>query len=357
MKITLADQYGMARNRHGIMERTYDGEVEFEIRSAKTHAVLEVIRCHNIIKVFAKEIFAHCIPSQEVWDPNFNGGTGDWVDSGLNLGQYSPKYIIFGASYDVNGLPLDTADTRFYIYDDVSQSYVPRALDVGATFNGGLINPIPIAEPVRPLKRIERIYFEPSYQPAGVPLLQSDVRAINNVLVLETTLQQDEYNGFGLTAYDYFTITEVGLVGAPQIGLVGNCGVDPHSLFVNGNAGIGLECSTSGTATITLTAANPLNMINMIQEGDQIMIVAHGGTITANTLGQVSPYYLVISKVNGGSDIVLDRTPVDFNNVPLTGNIAVFQDQFRLFSHRIMVSPIKKSADFEITCRWRILID
>jgi hypothetical protein len=275
----------------------------------------------------------------------------------IDIDEYAPKYICLGASYDANGLPLDTADTRYYNFDTVSQSYVPIALDVGAAYDGGLINAIPISEPTRPLKRIERIYFEPSYQPAGVPLLQDDVRAINNVIVFETVLESDEYNGFGLTPQDFFTLTEVTLVGAPAIGSVGTCECDPHDIFLQGAAGISLQCNTSGTATISLDDTVLPNYVNHIQEGDQVKLVQAGGGITATTLGQVSPYYLVISKQSGGRDIVLDRTPINSSNVPLSGKVGVFQDTFRIFSHRILVSPVKKSSDYEITIRWRIIMD
>ena len=349
--IRLGEQYGVDRRGR----RTYDGEVEFEIRLARTGQLVDRIRSHNIIKIFAKEILAHRIPYSKVWDPNANGGVGAWVEHSIDIDEYAPKYICFGASFDVNGFPLDTADTRFYYYDDISRSYVARTLDVGATNDGGLINAIPIAEPIRPLKRIERIYFEPSYQPAGVPLLQDDVRAINNVLVLETVLRKDEYNGFQNN--DFFTITEVGLVGAKEVTVVGACECNPRDIFLEGNAGVALGCYTSGAATITLDETTPINLINLIKEGDQVKLVAEGGDKQAGTLGQVSPYYLVISKAPGGRDITLDRTPVNFNNVPLEGKVGAFRDGFKLFSHRLLRSPVKKSIDYEITVRWRILMD
>jgi hypothetical protein len=30
------------------------------------------------------------------------------------------------------------------------------------------------------------------------------------------------------------------------------------------------------------------------------------------------------------------------------------RDGFRIFSHRVLATPIKKSSDFEIVVRWRI---
>lgn len=351
--VQLSDQYGMARNRQGAY-RTYDGEVEIEVRSSHTGALIDRSRSHNIIKIFAKEIIAHRIPYSKVWDPTANGGVGAWLAHGIDIDEFALKYITFGASFDANGAPLDTADSRFYYYDDVSSTYVSRTLDVGATNNGGLINAIPIAEPNRPLKRIERVYFQPSYQPAGVPLLQDDVRAVNNVLVLETVLRKDEYNGFGVTNQDFFTITEVGLVGAKEIGTVGACECNPRDIFLTGDDGVALGCYTSGTATITLDENVDSGLVGLIKEGDQVKIVAENGNKDAGILGQVSPYYLVLQKSSGGRDIVLDRTPVNSSNVPLSGKVGVFRDGFKLFSHRLLAQPVKKSIDFEVTVRWII---
>ena len=49
--------------------------------------------------------------------------------------------------------------------------------------------------------------------------------------------------------------------------------------------------------------------------------------------------------------------PVDDNNTPITGVVGVYRDGFRIFSHRILKSPIKKSSDFEIVVRWRIILN
>ena len=74
-------------------------------------------------------------------------------------------------------------------------------------------------------------------------------------------------------------------------------------------------------------------------------------------LNQLNPYYLVISKAVGGRDITLDRVPVDVDNAPIAGDIGVLRDGFRIFSHRILKTPVKKSEDFEITVRWRIIMN
>ncbi len=354
-RIILPEQYGTQRTPRGFI-KSYLGELEFEIRD-KHGRTLNRWREPNIIKIFAKEILSHRVPYSKVWDPNAGTGTGAWVAHDLDLDEFALKYIVFGASFDQSGNPLDTADTRFYTQDSVSGSFVPISLGVGAEFDGGLINPIPITEPNRPLKRIERIYFEPSYQPAGTPLLQSDVRALNNVVVLETTLQKNEYNGLGNTVSNFFTLAEVALVGAAEIGSVGACDCNPRDIFLTGDTtGLAQLVHANGTATVNLDLSESL--VDLVKEGDQIKLVQAGTTAAAeSTAGQISPYYLVMAKVLGGRDITLDRVPVDGDNVPLTGDLGLLRDGFRIFSHRILKSPVKKSEDFEIVVRWRIILN
>jgi hypothetical protein len=342
--LTLGEGYGF---------REYQGEIEFEIRD-KNHRVLERIREPNIVKIFAKEILSHSIPHTKLWDPNAGGGVGDWVTHSIDLDEFAVKYIAFGASFDDDGNPLDTADTRFYTEDSVVGGFVPISLGTGAEYDGGLINPVPISEPVRPLKRIERIFFEPSYQPAGTPLLQEDVRAMNNVVVLETTLLKSEYNGLGLTSSDFFTLTEVALVGAAEVGSVGACECAPRDIFLTGSGGTALLANAPGTATVSLDPSE--TEVDLIKEGDQVKIVAPGSTAEDDSiLNQLNPYYLVINKALGGRDITLDRTPVDVDNVTLSGDIGLLRDGFRIFSHRVLRTPVKKSEDFEIVVRWRII--
>lgn len=353
-KIELGEDFGIKRTSKGYV-KAYSGELEFEIRD-RTGRTLEKWREPNLVKIFAKEIFAHRLPHSKVWDPSANGGAGDWVTHDIDLAEFAAKYIVFGASFDEDGNPLDTADERYYTFDSITNSYVPIRLGTGAEYDGGLINPIPIAEPSRPLKRIERIYFENSYQPAGTPLLQADVRAMNNVVVLETTLLKEEYNGLGITTSDFFTITEVALVGAAETGSVGACECDPRDIFLTGNSdGTSQLAQANGTATINLDPGEPL--VDLIKEGDQIKIVETGTTAAADQiLDQVTPYYLVVSKALGGRDITLDRTPVDSDNNALSGEIGVYRDGFRIFSHRILKSPVKKTGDFEIVVRWRLIM-
>ncbi len=336
--------------------RTYRGEVEFEIRDLNGRT-LSLQREPNLIKIQAKEILSHRLPHDRVWDPNASGGAGAWVAHTIDLDEFAAKYIVFGASFDSDGNPLDTADTRFYVNDTVTGGFIPITLGVGAEYDGGLINAVPISEPTRPLKKVERIFFESSYQPAGTPLLEADVRAMNNIVVLETTLRKAEYNGLGLTASDFFTITEVALVGAAERDSVGACECDPRDIFLTGSAdGDPFVASTSGGATISLDSSE--TEVNAINEGDQIKIVAVDSTAADDLiLGQVNPYYLIVSKAAGGRDMVLDRTPVDSSNTALTGNVGVFRDGFRVFSHRILKSPVKKSEDFEIVTRWRIIMN
>jgi hypothetical protein len=341
------------------------GELEFIIRD-KTGRIVESRKEENIVKIFAKEILSHRLTHKNIWDPSSNSGAGAWVDSGINIDDFSPKYIVFGASYDENRIPNDTADARYYIPDPINGGTLPIALSPGAEYQGGLINAIPVAEPGRPLKRIERIFFEPSYQPAGTPFLQPDVRAINNIVVFETILRKEDYNGFGMTSTDYFTITEVALVGAPEIGSIGACECDPRTLFLQGDAeGYPLPVILTGSSTISLDSSVAIGDVDLIKEGDQIRITATGETganagfqgTSSDTLDQVDPFYLVVRKAEGGHDITLDRVPVDSSNTAIIGTYGAQRDVFRIFSHRILKFPLKKSEDFEITVRWSIIMN
>lgn len=347
--INLSDNYGTNGRA-----RTYNGELEF-IYKDRHGRVIGNHREPNLVKIFAKEMLSHRLPYSKVWDPTAGVG-GDWVTHNIDLDEFAAKYICFGASFDDQGNPLDTADTRFYTADSVIGGFVPISLGVGAEYDGGLINAVPISEPTRPLKRIERVFFESSYQPSGTPLLQDDVRAINNVVVLETTLTKDEYNGLGLTSSDFFTITEVALVGAAEIGSVGACECNPRDIFLTGSVdGDAFLASASGTATVSLDPSE--SEVDAIMEGDQVKIVSTGSTAAADEIiDQLNPYYLVVSKVLGGRDIVLDRTPVTSSNVAITGQVGVLRDGFRIFSHRILKSPVKKSESYEIVVRWRIIL-
>lgn len=354
--ISFTDQMGPSLDHRGNKLSPYQGEIEFIIKD-KHGRVIDSIRQPNIVKIFAKEMLSHRLPYSKIWDRNANSGAGGWVAHDIDINEYAAKYICFGASFDNDGVPLDAEDSRYYIKDSITGGYTPITLGVGAEYDGGLINPIPLAEPTRPLKRIERIYYESSYQPAGTPLLQEDVRAINNIVVLETTLLTSEYNGFGLTTNDFFTLTEVALVGAKELNTIGACNCAPRDLFLTGDYnGSGFKANASGTTTITLdpTALN----INDIKEGDQIKITEFDTTAAEDAIAnQLNPYYLVINKAIGGRDIVLDRVPVDADNIPLTGDVGVYRDGFKIFSHRILRSPVKKSADFEIVVRWRIIMN
>jgi hypothetical protein len=355
-KIALQEQYGFKLDSSGRHYKACQGEVEFIVKD-KRGRIINTVRESNIVKIFAKEILAHRLPHTKVWDINANGGLGGWVAHSIDIEEFAAKYICFGASFDVNGNPLDSADTRFYLEDSVAGGYIPITLGVGAEYDGGLINAVPIAEPLRPLKRIERVFFESSYQPSGTPLLQDDVRAINNIVVLETTLLKEEYNGLGMTTSDFFTLTEVALVGAEERDSVGACECSPRDIFLTGDSNdLAFQAIASGTTTVSLDPA-AVNIDN-IREGDQVKLVARDTTATDDLiLNQLNPYYMVISKVVGGRDIVLDRVPVDTDNVPLTGEIGILRDGFRIFSHRILKSPVKKSEDFEIVVRWRIILN
>jgi len=353
MQIELPEQYGTNGGA-----RAYRGEIEIEVRD-KHGRTVNKMRDHNIVKIFAKEILAHRMAHSKVWDPTASSGDGAWVASGIDTEEdMAAKYILFGASFDENGIPLDTTDPRYYTLDPVTNTYVPISLGVGAEYGGGLINAVPIAEPSRSLKKIERIYFEPTYQPAGTPLLQDDVRAMNNIVVLETTLRKEEYNGFGLTDSDFFTITEVALAGGKEFDTVGSCECTPKELFLEGKSdGTAITTTLTGTSTITIDPAD-IAYVDVIKEGDQVKLVDVGNTAQDDvTLDQVNEHYLVISKAVGGSDIVLDRTPTDSEGAALTGQVGAFRNTLRLFSHRILKVPFKKSSDFEIIVRWRIIMN
>lgn len=328
------------------------GIIEFIIKDKNGNVVGRHVE-HNIIKIFAKEMLSHRIPSSEIWNPNANSGLGDWELSGIDLTEeFSARYILFGASFDENNVPLDTDDSRFYQIDTVTGIPAPIRLGPGAEFGGDLINPIPFADPGRPLKRVESITFEPTFQPSFTPFLQDDVRAINNIVVLETTLRLDEYNGFGLTSNDFFTITEVALAGGKRITDLGvtDCEKTPSELFTDGDVQL---ASAAGTDVVSLDSITGTGGIDNIKAGDQIEIVATDGS----EIPQVSPFYLVQSKAAGGKDLVLDRVPTDSDGNAITGDIGVLRSTLRIFSHRILSVPLRKSSSFEIICRWRLIFN
>jgi hypothetical protein len=291
-----------------------------------------------------KESMAHTVIYDKVWDPLGGTGAGAWVESHPQ-DDFKIKYMLLGASFDENGVPLDANDERYYQRDDITGLYKPIQLLPGADYDGSLINAIPIDEQNnRPLKKIENVYWEPTYQPAGTPLLQPDVRAINNILVVETTLTEDEYNGFGLVESDHFTITEVALSAGIEIGSVVDCDVDPRDLFLEGP----YAATASGGDVITLNNAADNDKLSM---GDQIKLVPNSTETSID--GQVSPYYLILDKQASGSDITLDRTPMEGSSA-IAGDVNVWRDTLRIFSHRILSTPAKKSSSFTITIRWRI---
>lgn len=334
------------------------GEIEFIFKDRNGCVVGKQVQ-PNLIKIFAKEILSHQMPYSKIWNPNASSSSGAWEDSGIDpLEEFAPKYILFGASYDENGVKLGFDDDRYYTQDPVTGQFTPKRLNPGAEFDGGLINGIPLAEPFRPLKRVESISFEPTYQPSGTPLLQDDVRAINNVVVLETTLTTDEYNGFGLTGSDSFSITEVALAGGKVLNSIGSCECTPRNLFLEGPSSdpdVPLAATASGGDVITIDSSE--TEVNLIKEGDQIKIGTQDSSGTFDELDQVSPFYLVVSKQVGGRDIQLDRAVVDSDNSAITGSIGVFRDTLRIFSHRILDVPVDKSSILEVLVRWRIVMN
>jgi hypothetical protein len=349
--------------------REYKGEIEFIIKDLRGRVIDRHIE-PNIVKVFAKEILSHRLGASQVWDPGANNGVGAWIPSPIDPNEdFAAKYILFGASYDSSGVPLDVNDPRYYNIDPVTQTPIPVRLTPGAEYGGGLINAIPLAEPNRPLKRIENVSFEATYQPVGTPQLSPDVRAMNSIVLFETTLRNTEYNGFGLTPSDFFTITEVALAAGKQLGPIGACELDPKDLFIEGNDDrTPLLAIASGTDTISLDPT--VTNVDLIKTGDQVKLTSYpagsgfgsvGGGSSGpggnDSLDQVSPYYLVINKNPGGRDITLDRVPTNAAQTPITGNIGVYRDTLRIFSHRVLDSPVKKFSQVEIICRWRIIFN
>jgi len=351
-------------DKHGTV-----GIIEFIIKDRNGRVVDHIVE-KNVIKVFAKEMLSHRLPSSEVWDPEANGGSGGWVDTNIDPDEeYAARYILFGASFDDNGTALGTDDTRFYQQDAVTGQFVPVRLTPAATNDGGLINAIPIAEPDSPLKRIESISFNNTYQPTGSPLVDGDVRAINNIVIFETVVNTDEYNGFSNTASDFFTITEVALAGGRKFdSCVGSCGLVPRDLFLQGvdnttggtspaEYEISVSAIANGTNIISIDSGEPASSVALFKQGDQIKIVNRGGTQDDHTtLDQINPHYLVVG-TSGGRDLELDRVPVDSDGAALVGDIGVFRDTLKLFSHRILSTPVQKSSSFEITTRWTVVFN
>jgi len=338
------------------------GAVEIIVKDRNGN-VVHKYKDPNIVKVFAKEMLSHRLPSTQVWDPTGGSGSGAWVDTSLDLTEeFSARYILLGAAFDQSGAPIEN-DPRYYTLDTSSGTYLPIRLEPGAYYDGGLINGCPIAEPYRPLKRVESISFETTYQPAGIPLLQEDVRAMNNIVKFQTTIQLDEYNGIGTTDSDYFLLTEVALAGGKKFDSVDACECTPTELFLDGpgtptggtTEDIPLQCTASGSDTISIALSE--SAVDMVKVGDQIKIVGKSDARSEESISQVSPFYFVMSKAVGGRDITLDRTPVDSNNAPITGDIGIYRSSLRIFSHRILAVPVQKTRDFEIVVIWTLIMN
>lgn len=337
-------------NSETLKDGLYKGEIEFIFKDRNGVVVGRHVE-PNIVKIFAKEILAHRMAFSKIWDPTA-GTSGAWIPSNIDPAEdFAVKYILLGASFDANHVPLDTNDPRYYTQDPVTGFFVPITLGPGADYQGELINAIPLSEPERPLKRIESITFSPTYQPAGTPLLQDDVRAINNIVFFETTLKLNEYNGFGTSESDFFTITEVALAAGKEFDATDSCEGLPRDVFLEGYPDrTALNATATGTDTITL---NP-DALGVVKVGDQIKITKAGGTEEAtDPFSQITPFYLVVEEL--GTSLRLDRVPVNSAQQPISGPIGVFRDTLRIFSHRILSSPVKKSNNFEITIRWKII--
>lgn len=341
------------------------GILEFIVKDKNGNVVDHIIE-KNIIKIFAKEMLSHRLPSTEIWDITANGGLGDWVSSDIDLDEeYSARYIIFGASFDENGTALGTNDPRFYTQDPVTGQFVPVRLDPSADFGGGLINAIPISGVERPLKKVESIKYSNTYQPTGSPLIDASVRSINNILIVESTLTTSEYNGFSGTGGDFFTISEVALAGGRKLGNVGQCGLIPANLFLQGKEPevsgntfeTAIDIILNGSNVVTINSSEATTSVDLFKKGNQVKIVNTGGTQDDhNVINQINPHYLIVD-TSGGRDLVLDRVPTDQDGVILAGNAGLFRDTLKIFSHRILSTPVQKSQSFEILCRWSIIFN
>jgi hypothetical protein len=328
-----------------------DGFVHITVKDVNSGEIVSDTVEKNVIKVFAKEVFAKSIIPNKIWDPILS----QWVDHSINTDLFKVRYMTFGASFDENNEPIAGLDTRYYTENFATGGFDPIKLDAGINNDGDLINPIPISYPSRPLKKIEKIYFTPSYQPAGSPLIYDDIRAINNVVVFQTTLRSNEYNSLSSTGGDFLTITESQLVAAPEVSDFSACDCNPRKLFLSGdNNGLAFDAVvTQGSQTITL--AQDVVDVNRIREGDQIKIVQQGtNTDEVAEFPQVNSYYLVINKQDGGRDITLDRSPTDNNGNFINGVVGILKDDYKVFSHRILRAPFKKNETFEVDVKWII---
>jgi hypothetical protein len=126
----------------------------------------------------------------------------------------------------------------------------------------------------------------------------------------------------------------------------------------------GVEDSEGDDSPIPSTATggdvisiNDVANAELIKEGDQIKVVSLSADSSGayGDLDQINPFYLVLSKSSTGLELQLDRVPVDSTQTPITGDIGVFRDTLRIFSHRILTSPFKKTSDIEVLVRWRLI--
>ncbi len=266
--------------------KTLRGEIEILTKDVNGN-VISSFRQPNLIKASAKEILAKMVTNR-IW----NGV--QWEDNDTNE-EFELKYFLFGASFDENYAALGSSDPRFYTVNQLTNAITPIQLSPGGDY---LINPIPLRESENlPLKRIESMTWEASYQPSDTPYLNSDVRPMNNVLVLGTTIKPFEYNG--LDSNGYFTITEIALASGKEIDsdaaseLTGSSRTIaqclPEHVFLEGvgessiNQVIG---SISGnTFSIDPSVADP----DSIKIGDKVLIVQRSinAEITAPSSGNV----------------------------------------------------------------------
>lgn len=301
-----------------------EGRLTMRIRNTITGEE-STISDNNIIKVAAKEVMAINLAPPRVWDPNEQ----EWVDNSLS-DDMSVRYMWFG-----------TGSTSM-----LSSSF---------NYDGSLQEPILIST-LTPLKRIESVYLNNSYQPSGNPYNHDDVRAILNEIVFETVMKADEYNELPDTSGSDVILAEAGLVAARELPVDDDCGCAPDILFLGTeNDGTAIPITFSGSEVVTINVSSSKH--TTIKAGDQIKIVASGTLKTDmhDVIEQHNPYYTVVEKLTNGRDLLLDRIPRNADNDILTGSAGIFRVGHRLICYK-KIPVFRKSFPLEITFSWAFLI-
>ena len=301
------------------------GKLTCKVRNVLTGET-SVFHEDNIIKASAKEIMAMSLAPQRVWDPNAQ----EWV-ANTSIDDLSVRYMWFGTAAD-------------------------SVLETGFNYNGSLKEAIPISVSNTPLKRIEAVHLLNSYQPAGNAYNYDDVRPVLNEIVFETVMKADEYNEMPDTAGSDVILAEAGLVAAAEIELEDECNCTPDILFTGSeNDGTAIPVTLTGSELISINPSSSKH--TTIKAGDCIKIVASGNLKTDehDIVDQHNAYYMVVSKLEDGRDLLLDRTPRNSDNEALTGSLGIYRVGHRMICYK-KIPPFKKSYPLEITFSWSFLV-